>query len=75
MITPVLCLGFIALIKLIIETQLGKTSILLKVDLPVMFNMPFMKKANYTEGVVKYDNCEEVYILINILIKKLVVSI
>ena len=33
--------------------------------MPVMFNMPFMKKFNYTNQVVRFNSCEEVYLIDN----------
>jgi hypothetical protein len=57
-----LCLGFIALIKLIVETQIKTTGINLRVDLPILFNIPIYSKFQYVEKTLKISNCEEVFL-------------
>ena len=55
------CLGFIALIKLIIESQISKTSIGIKNKMPFLFNVPIYSKFKYTKDLIKISNCEEWY--------------
>jgi hypothetical protein len=64
-ITPLLCLGFIALIKLIVESQIGKTGITLKVQMPILFNIPIFPKFQYANEMIKVSTCEEVLFYIH----------
>lgn len=54
-------MGFIALIKLIIESQISKTSIGIKNKMPFLFNVPIYSKFKYTKDLIKISNCEEWY--------------
>lgn len=59
-ITPILCLGFIALIKLIIESQMGKIGLGLQIQVPLIFNLPIYNKLIYTNQSFKVNSCNEV---------------
>ena len=60
-----LCLGFIALIKTIIETQLTNFGLNLKIELPLLMNLPLYQKLNYSNNLIRLANCEEVYAYLN----------
>jgi len=62
MITPILCLGFIALIKMIVETQIKNTGLSVKNKMPFLFNLPIYSKFQYTKDLIKISNCEEWYL-------------
>lgn len=55
-------MGFIALIKLIIESTISKTSIGIKNKMPFLFNVPIYSKFKYTNDLIKISNCEEWYL-------------
>lgn len=61
-ITPILCLGFIALIKLIVEENLSKTGLTLKIQQPILFNIPIYQKLQYSNQPVRITNCDEWYL-------------
>jgi hypothetical protein len=61
MITPILCLGFIALIKMIVESQIKNTALSVKNKMPFLFNLPIYSKFQYTKDLIKIENCEEWY--------------
>jgi hypothetical protein len=67
------CLIFIMIIKIIVESQINKTGYGLKVQMPLLFNIPIYSKFKYANEVLKITSCEEVISLLKFI--KLVVSI
>ena len=61
-ITPILCLLFIYIVKLIVETQIKKTSFGLKLSIPYLFNIPIYSKLKYAEQIIRVDSCDEWYL-------------
>ena len=59
-ITPILCLGFIALLKIVVETQLNNLGLNLKIDLPLLLNLNVYSKFNYINNLIRISNCDQV---------------
>lgn len=51
---------FIMIIKIIVESQINKTGYGLKVQMPILFNIPVYSKFKYANEVLKISSCEEV---------------
>ena len=61
-ITPLLCLLFIYMVKLIVETQIKKTPYGLKLSIPYLFNIPIYSKLKYAEQIIRVNSCDEWYL-------------
>lgn len=61
-ITPIVCLLFIYIIKNIVESEIMKTRFSLKLDVPIIFNVPLYSKFKYSNLTAKTDTCEEWYL-------------
>lgn len=61
-ITPLLCLLFIYIIKLIVEVQIKKSSFGLKLSIPYLFNIPIYSKLKYAEQIIHVESCDEWYL-------------
>ena len=61
-ITPIACLFFIYIIKAIVETEIMKTRFSLKLDVPIIFNVPLYSKFKYSNLTAKTESCEEWYL-------------
>ena len=61
-ITPLLCLLFIYLIKIIVEEQLSKSSFGIQLNIPILFNIPLYTKLQYSDLIIKFPSCDEWYL-------------
>ena len=61
-ITPLLCLLFIYIVKVIVETQISKTPFGLKLSIPILFNIPIYSKLEYANQILTITSCDEWYI-------------
>ena len=61
-ITPIMCLLFIWIVKAIVEGAITKTRFSLKLDIPIIFNVPFYSKLKYSNLTAKTTTCEEWYL-------------
>ena len=46
---------------MIVESQLKKTGLNLKVSMPILFNIPIYSKFQYANEMIKVSTCEEVH--------------
>jgi len=51
------------IIKILVESQIVKTGYGLKVQMPILFNIPIYSKLKYLNEVLKITSCEEVIFL------------
>ena len=61
-ITPVACLFFIWVVKAIVEEEITKTRFSIKLDIPIIFNVPLYSKLKYLNLTAKTTICEEWYL-------------
>ena len=61
-ITPIACLFFIWIIKAIVQVAIAKTEFSVKLDIPVIFNVPLYSKLKYLNLTAKTTTCEEWYL-------------
>ena len=61
-ITPVSCLFFIWVVKAIVQEEIAKTPFSLKLNIPIIYNMPFYGKLKYSNLTAKTTTCEEWYL-------------
>lgn len=61
-ITPVLCLGFVFLIQVIVEANIGKSAYGVKFDYPIFFNLPIYDNLVYSRLPIKTTTCDEWYL-------------
>ena len=61
-ITPIACLFFIWVVKAIVAEEITKTRFSIKLDIPIIFNIPFYDKLKYTNITAKTTICEEWYL-------------
>jgi hypothetical protein len=45
---------------MIVESQINKTGLNLKVAMPILFNLPIFPKLQYANQLIKISTCEEV---------------
>ena len=57
-----MCLLFIWIVKAIVEGAITKTRFSLKLDIPIIFNVPFYSKLKYSNLTAKTTTCEEWYL-------------
>ena len=61
-ITPIACLFFIWVVKAIVEEEITKTRFSIKLDIPIIFNVPLYSKLKYLNLTAKTTICEEWYL-------------
>ena len=61
-ITPIMCLFFIWVVKAIVQEEITKTRFSVKLDIPIIFNVPFYSKMKYSNLTAKTTSCEEWYL-------------
>ena len=61
-ITPISCLFFIWVIKAIVQEEITKTRFSIKLDIPIIFNVPIYNKLKYSNLTAKTTICEEWYL-------------
>ena len=61
-ISPIACLFFIWIIKAIVQVAIAKTEFSVKLDIPVIFNVPLYSKLKYLNLTAKTTTCEEWYL-------------
>ena len=61
-ITPIMCLFFIWVVKVIVQEEITKTRFSVKLDIPIIFNIPFYSKMKYSNLTAKTTSCEEWYL-------------
>ena len=61
-ITPIACLFFIWLVKTIVKEEISKTPFSVKLDIPIIFNVPIYGKSKYLNLTAKITICEEWYL-------------
>ena len=61
-ITPIMCLFGIWLVKVIVQGEITKYSFSVKLDIPIIFNVPFYSKLKYSNLTAKTTSCEEWYL-------------
>ena len=61
-ITPIMCLFGIWLVKVIVQGEITKYSFSVKLDIPILFNVPFYSKLKYSNLTAKTTSCEEWYL-------------
>ena len=61
-ITPIMCLFGIWLVKVIVQGVITKYSFSVKLDIPIIFNVPFYSKLKYSNLTAKTTSCEEWYL-------------
>ena len=57
-----MCLFFIWIVKAIVQEEITKTRFSLKLDIPIVFNVPFYSKLKYSNLTAKTTTCEEWYL-------------
>ena len=60
--TPIMCLFFIWVVKEIVQEEITKTRFSVKLDIPIIFNVPFYSKMKYSNLTAKTTSCEEWYL-------------
>ena len=60
--TPIICLFCIWVVKVIVEVEITKTRFSVKLDIPIIFNVPFYSKLKYSNLTAKTTTCEEWYL-------------
>ena len=61
-ITPIACLFFIWVVKAIVQEAITKTRFSIKLDIPIIFNVPLYGKLKYLNLTAKTTICEEWYL-------------
>ena len=61
-ITPIMCLFFIWIVKAIVQEEITKTRFSVKLDIPIIFNVPIYNKLKYSNLTAKTTSCEEWYL-------------
>ena len=61
-ITPIMCLFFIWIVKTIVQEEIKKTRFSVKLDIPIVFNVPFYNKLKYSNLTAKTSSCQEWYL-------------
>ena len=61
-ITPIMCLFFIWIVKAIVQEEITKTRFSVKLDIPIVFNVPFYSKLKYSNLTAKTTTCQEWYL-------------
>ena len=61
-ISPIACLFFIWVVKSNIENEIKKTRFSVKLDIPIIFNVPLYSKLKYLNLTAKTIICEEWYL-------------
>lgn len=61
-LTPIFCLGFVYLIQVLIQENIGKSSYGIKNDFPMFFNLPIYDKLAFTKLPIETTTCEEWYL-------------
>ena len=61
-ISPIACLFFIWVVKTIVKEEITKTRFSVKLDVPIIFNVPLYTKFKYLNLTAKTTICEEWYL-------------
>ena len=61
-ISPIACLFFICVVKTIVKEEITKTRFSVKLDVPIIFNVPLYTKFKYLNLTAKTTICEEWYL-------------
>ena len=61
-ISPIACLFFIWVVKTIVKDEITKTEFSIKLDIPIIFNIPLYTKFKYLNLTAKTTICEEWYL-------------
>ena len=61
-ITPIMCLFGIWLVKAIVQGEITKYRFSVKLDIPIIFNVPIYSKLKYSNLTAKTTSCEEWYL-------------
>ena len=61
-IAPISCLFFIWVVKEIVQDEITKTRFSIKLDIPILFNVPLYSKLEYLNLTAKTTICEEWYL-------------
>ena len=61
-VTPIACLFFIWVVKAIVQDEITKTRFSIKLDIPIIFNVPLYSKLKYLNLTAKTTICEEWYL-------------
>ena len=61
-ISPIACLFFIWVVKTIVKKEITKTRFSVKLDIPIIFNIPLYPKLKYIDLTAKISICEEWYL-------------
>ena len=61
-ISPIACLFFIWVVKTIVKEEITKTRFSIKLDIPIIFNIPLYPKLKYVDLTAKISICEEWYL-------------